>query len=143
MPDIMDSEAGIMLVAERMSVLSNRSILKLVLILSQRGPLTLEEIKRAGLGKVNKVISYLKFLESEGVVVRVRRRFTAGPPGRKKNKTFYHYFCCDEFVPTALMETITLIKRGHRTKAEACTQLERDLRLDDRLAFPDIDTGGF
>jgi hypothetical protein len=138
----MGSEAGLMLVAERMSVLTNRSILKLVLILSQRGPLTLEEIKKAGLGKVNKVISYLKFLESEGIVVRVRRRFTTGPPGRKKNKTFYHYFCCDEFVPTALMETISFIKRGHRAKIEACAQLERDLRLDDRLAFPSVDTDG-
>ena len=138
MGDIMETEAGLMLVAEKMGVLANRNILKLILILSQRGPLTKREIHQAGLGKVTKVNGYLRFLESTGTVVRVRRRLTTGPPGRQKNKSFYHYFCCDEFIPAALMETISFLRRGHVNKAEAFTRLELDLHMDDRLAFPEI-----
>jgi DNA-binding transcriptional ArsR family regulator len=136
MADIMDTEAGIMLVAEAMGIMSSKQVLRIMLALAFRGPLTLGEIKRAGLGRPNRILRHLKILEAEGYVKRVRRRFTHGPPGRRKNKTFYHYFCTDEFLPTAVLEIIQMLRRKHETMAEGYAQFERNLRVDDRLLFP-------
>ena len=125
--DLMQSEAGLMLIAEELALLSNKRILPIVLMLAMKSPRATKEITRSGLWKPYRIKKMLEFLEDQGIIVKVRRTTQAGAPGKKTTKRFNHYFCADEFIACALDETMALLERNHQAFADGFRGLRNEL----------------
>ena len=124
---ILESEAGMMLLAEEFDFLANTQTLRVLLALSQKGPLAQKEILKLGLGKPYRIKATLKYLMDEGKIVRVKRIFKSKKP-RTPPKNFYHYFMADEFIACALSELMNVLQRSHQDYADSFERLSRELK---------------
>jgi len=124
---IMGSEAGLMLLAEEFDFLSNKQTLRILLALSQKGPLTSPEIVKLGLGKPYRIRATLRYLEDEGKIIKVKRVVVSDKP-RTPPKIFSHYFMADEFIANALTEIMFLLQRSHQAYADGFQRLSSELK---------------
>lgn len=124
---IMGSEAGLMLMAEEFDFLGDATVLRIMLAVSQKGPLTRKEIVNLGFGKPYRIKNIIRFLVEDGRLVKVKRVYK--PDGQfKPPVTYVQYFCADEFVAAAIHETMCLLERTHTAYADGFKRLQNDLR---------------
>ncbi len=124
---IMESEAGLMLLAEEFDFLANTQVLRILFALSKKGSLTRGEIVKLGLGKPYRIKATLNYLVDEGKIVKVKRVLRSKKP-RTPPKTFHHYFIADEFIATALVEVMDLLQRAHQDYADSFQRLSQELK---------------
>lgn len=122
---LMNSESGIYLIAEEFGFLSSKNVTKLMLALSQRGPLTKRELAKLGWSRPMSIDRHLKLLEDQGLVVKVKR-YRLGNNDRKER--FVHYFCANEFIATAISEVVDVLARRHESYAEGFRRMKDDLQ---------------
>jgi len=124
---IMGSEAGLMLLAEEFDFMASKQVLRILLALSQRGPLTQPEIIKLGLGRPYRIKALLAYLVEDGKIVKVKRSFSSKKPFEPP-QTFNHYFCSDEFIPAALTEVMHVLQRSHQAYADGFKRLRMELK---------------
>jgi hypothetical protein len=105
------------MIAEEMSLLSNKQVLKIAFALAKKSPLTLKDIGKSELGKPSRVKMYLNFLVDQGRVVKMRRSLPKPHP-KSPPRTVNHYFWADEHTAIVIEEVVKLIERRHRAIAE-------------------------
>lgn len=114
-----------MLLAEEFDFLRNKQILRVMLALALKGPLTKKEFRKLGLGKPYRIKQTLDYLEDEGKIIKVKRVL------KRKSKpplVFVQYFMADEFIAAALAECCAMLERSHRAYADGFKRLAGELR---------------
>ena len=116
-----------MLLAEEFDFLRDKQVLRIMLALSQKGPLTRPEIGRLGLGRPYRTTNLLAYLVDEGKIVKVKRSYR--PEGKFKAPINYnYYYCSDEFIAAALEEVLKMMERSHRAYADGFKRLRLELK---------------
>jgi len=126
MASIMQSEAGLMLLAEEFDFLRSKKVLSILLLLATRGPLTKEQIAKSGIGKPYKLRKRLDFLVDQGILVLSKQVYKKAPHIPPKNYTLY--YMADEFIGEAIVETAKLLQRSHQAYADGFRVLRNQLK---------------
>jgi len=122
---MMNSEAGMMLMAEEFDFLRNKKTLRLFLALVD-GPKTLKQLKAARFAKPYRTVMLLDYLCDEGKIVKVKR--VIQNKFGKRTKVFNEYYIADEFLACALSEIADLLQRSHQAYADGFAQLSQELK---------------
>lgn len=122
---MMNSEAGMMLMAEEFDFLRNKKTLAIFLALVD-GPKTLKELRAMRFAKPYRTTMLLDYLCNEGKIVKVKR--VIHNKFGKKHSTFNEYYIVDEFLVCALSEIADLLQRSHQDFADGFGQLSQDLK---------------
>lgn len=122
---MMNSEAGMMLMAEEFDFLRNKHTLKIFLALID-GPKTMKQIRAFRFGKPYRITMLLEYLVSEGKIVKVKR--VIQDKFGKRASVFNEYHIADEFLACALSETADLLQRSHQAYADGFEQLSQELK---------------
>jgi hypothetical protein len=121
----MQSEAGMMLMAEEFDFLRNKHTLRIFLALVD-GPKTKAQLRKSRFGKPYRINLLLDYLVDEGKIVKVKR--VIHNKFAKKHKTFNEYYIADEFLACVLSEICDLLQRSHAAYADGFKQLSGELK---------------
>lgn len=122
---MMNSEAGMMLMAEEFDFLRNKKTLAIFLELVD-GPKTLKELRASRFAKPYRTNLLLEYLCDEGKIVKVKR--VIQDSFGKRQSTFNEYYIADEFLACALAEIADLLQRSHQAYADGFEQLSQKLK---------------
>jgi hypothetical protein len=116
MRSLQDSEAGLMLMAEMLGIMSQKVIMRLLIKIAYGYPVHKSEIVDDRVER-----KALNFLLDEGHVLQLWGK-RDGESRRKK-----YLFPSDEFTRPIFDEVISLLQRQHEERAIAFARLKRDL----------------